>query len=224
MKRNKDDVYFFTIIDFLIQVIFFGVFVFVAYQTSLKAKEGQSKVETNTVLSAAGVSSLTEITDFFSTMGPISDFKGIAEFFSPSEKAKSLQDLKEALRQAGSTASLKDMVEKQVRKEGQGLPPCLSDVQGGRTVVRSLASLVSYDTHIEFKETTPDLQVLLNRIDLEYSAIRVLPFEAFRKAFSRVIKHQPDCRYTVNVLERTRFVDGRDAISTAFYLRLNPMK
>lgn len=220
MQRNKDDVYFFTIIDFLIQVIFFGVFVFVAYQSTLKSTEGRAKEEERKMLTASGVSSLTEITDFFSRMGPIAELKGIADYFSPVDRARSVQEVKDALRQAGSTTKLKEMVAAQARKEGQGMPPCLSLVQNGRPVVQSVATVISTDTTIEFTENTPALQRLLGESDLEYASVRLLSFEAFRRAFSRVSRNRPDCRYTLDVLERTRFVDARDAISSAFYLRI----
>jgi hypothetical protein len=75
MKKN-DTVFFFTLIDLLLQIMFFGVFLFVAY-LAVEAKRGASghtKPDPVPVIDgvekAAGVP-LMELKDFFTKMGPV---------------------------------------------------------------------------------------------------------------------------------------------------------
>ncbi len=64
---RRDDVFFFVLIDFLVQAIFFGLFIFVVYQADIKKKQAQSR----DAVDAAGVSDLTELTDELSRLAPL---------------------------------------------------------------------------------------------------------------------------------------------------------
>lgn len=75
MKKN-DTVFFFTLIDLLLQIMFFGVFLFVAY-VAVEAKRGASghtkpdPVPAIDGLEKAAGLPLMELEDFFTKMSPV---------------------------------------------------------------------------------------------------------------------------------------------------------
>ena len=128
--NDKDDVFFFTLIDFLIQIFFFGIFVACAtHLISERSKEKEAKVskEVGKLLQAAGVSSITEITDIFSRLGPLYELKGFSEFLKRFDEPHKLKNTQRALERAGGPAALLGRLDKLTKfEEGSGKPPCLA--------------------------------------------------------------------------------------------------
>ncbi|AKU11320.1 hypothetical protein AzCIB_1418 [Azoarcus sp. CIB] len=219
MKR-ADDVFFFTLIDFLVQVFFFGMLIYVVAQANQREAEEQRGVEKQQVeelKKAAGVSNLTELTDLLTRLAPITELKGFADFMAKwggIEKATSAQ---KAVADAGGVEKVQERLEK-LRKleEGSGKPPCLYDVVDGKKVVTKVATVVATDSTIRFTENTPQLAQVLHILGHNFDSVRELSLADFRKAFSPITALKPDCRYTVTFNEATRYVDARDAVSSAF--------
>src|SRR5262245_962960 len=111
--RRTDDVFFFTLVDFLVQVFFFGLLLFVVAGVSkgeAERKLAKERQELEEIKRAAGVSNLTELTDFLTKMAPVNELRGTSEFIS---KMGGVEKVKEAL------------VKLQKYEEGSGKPPCL---------------------------------------------------------------------------------------------------
>lgn len=203
MKQN-DDVFFFTLIDFLVQVLFFGLFLFVALQTIRdKAEEKQNADSANIkrMEDWAGVSNLTQLSDLLTKLAP------------PSE----LHSLGEIARAAGGKEALAKKIEK-LRKieEGVDKPSCLVTSEGHTAI---LATVIADDNTLRFEAPTPELNTVLSTLGTNFNAIRELPLATFAEIFAPLTQIRPDCRYTVRLIENTRFVDARDALGGVFYFR-----
>jgi len=88
--KRAYDVFFFTLIDFLVQVAFFFILLFVVSEAarvsaeSDRAQEGQQVKKLRELSGGLGFSNLTELTDYLTKLVPVSDFKGIADFIASS--------------------------------------------------------------------------------------------------------------------------------------------
>src|SRR5687768_4691818 len=81
--RRSDDVFFFTLIDFLLQVFFFGLLLFVVGQALQKNRESDYQREQRAIQElkkTTGVSNITELTDALSKMAPLKELRGTSDF------------------------------------------------------------------------------------------------------------------------------------------------
>ncbi|WLI90405.1 hypothetical protein Q4S45_04590 [Massilia sp. R2A-15] len=223
MKRS-DDVFFFTLIDFLVQVFFFGLVLYVLGQSTQANKEREQKEVADQIkklLDATGVSTITELTDDLTNMAPIDQLKGMADFINRNGGVSAIKNANEVVRDAGGMQNLKaGLMRLKKLEDGLGKPPCLFDVVGEKKVVKPLATVVATDTTIEFQSEGDELRKVLELLNVRFSAVRELSLSDFRRTFSPIIQHKSDCRYTLRFLERTRIVDARDAARFAFYLNI----
>lgn len=227
MKRS-DDVFFFTLIDFLLQAFFFGLLLYVVARSANGAVEhekAEREKQIEQVNRVAGVSNLTELTDLLTKLAPIRDLQGTADFIARAGGAEKVMDKVALVDRAGGAENLESKLEK-LRKleEGTGRPPCLYDEVDGKKIVRPLAVVVANDTHITFQQTNPELEKVLSMLGREFASVRDLPLAEFRKTFSMLVVKKPECRYTLAFREQTRFVDARDAARFAFYLSIASSK
>lgn len=222
--KQSDDVFFFTLIDFLVQVFFFGLVLFVLNQAVQAAKDNEHKTDEEKVqklLDAAGVSSLTELTDELTNLAPLKELKGMSDFVSHNGGLKQVSQVNELVKTAGGEQGLKSSLERLKKLEdGLGKPPCLYEIVGDKKVVKSLATVFATDTSIAFQEESADLTQVLNLMNLKFSGIRELSLEDFRKTFAPLAIRKPECRFTLRFIEKTRLVDARDAARFAFYLSI----
>lgn len=222
--KQSDDVFFFTLIDFLLQAFFFGLLLYVVAKNSNVTAEyerAEREKQVEQVKRAAGVSNLTELTDLLTKLAPIRDLQGTADFIARAGGTEKLMSKVAAVDAAGGAENLERKLEK-LRKleEGTGRPPCLYDEVDGKKIVRPLAVVVANDTHITFQQTSPELEKVLSILGKNFAAVRELPLAEFRKIFSTLVAKKPECRYTLAFREKTRFVDARDAARYAFYLSI----
>ena len=201
--RRSNDVFLLTLVDFLVQVIFFAVFIFVVYQTLIKdpnAKDYDSAQVTKAI-QLAGVSDLNELTDELTKLAPV-NLKGF--------NAK-LGD--------GGAAKLDRKLERLAKLErGQGKPACIYETVDGERKPKMLATAIGSASSITFVENTPQLQTLLSSLGLTFENVRSLSLPAFRRAFAGAIHKQPECRYTIVLRETTNLVNARDAAQQIFYV------
>jgi hypothetical protein len=222
--KRSDDVFFFTLIDFLLQVFFFGLLLYVvARSANVRADHERAARENQIeqVKRAAGVSNLTELTDLLTKLAPIRDLQGTADFIARAGGTEKVMGKVALVDDAGGAENLERKLDK-LRKleEGTGRPPCLFDEVDGKKVVRPLAVVVANDTHIVFQQTNPELEKVLSLLGLQFATVRELPLADFRRTFSTLVAKKPECRYTLTFREQTRFVDARDAARFAFYLSI----
>ncbi|QEZ44156.1 hypothetical protein [Cupriavidus oxalaticus] len=232
MKQNikkQDTVFLLTLVDFLIQVIFFGMFAFVAYTVSkdprveqlgamVKDKfAGVSDTDIERALDAArsvdpreladgrkakedldklqkqlGVSNITELTDLLTKMAPVKDLRTSSEL----------------IKKAGGIERVQAAVE-YYNSKGPGKPHCLT--RPGTSSAMPIATLVGYEDHIEVASSTPQFMAVLQKLDYSLAAVRSLPLREFSRVFSKLGTVYPDCKYTFVLLEKTRYVEPRDA-------------
>jgi len=222
--RRTDDVFFFVLIDFLLQVFFFGLLLYVLGQSNLsevKAAQEKRNNQVETLLSITGFSNLTQLTDYLTNLTPVKEWKGIADFFNGAGGVgKVIETVKIVTNAGGSEQVIKDLAKLHKYEEGAGKPPCVFDIINGRKVAKPLATVVAQDSSICFESSTPELEEMLQQLGRSYESIRELSLSSFRSTFQPLINKRPDCRYTLRFIERTRYVDARDAAQSVFYLKI----
>lgn len=227
MKRG-DDVFFFTLIDFLLQVFFFGLLLYVVSQAfapkPLEPDEAKARQE---LLEKAKVSNLTELTDLLSKMVPMDNLRGTAEFISRNggwEKVKAAHDVAQA---AGGVDKVKGMqaaiAAKELELEGLkgemrawGTPSCVYETVGGKTRPKSVAKVRVSDDRIELTDPNDEMQKILGQLGVEFTAVRSLSHDAFRQAFKPLVAQKPHCRYFLEVLARPNLLSSMNVVWSAF--------
>lgn len=220
--RRSNDVFLLTLVDFLIQIIFFSLFVFVVYQALINdpnAKNYDNAQVTKTI-EAAGVSNLTELTDELTKLAPVS-LKGFNEALGKDVRPGDIEEAAKAINKAGGAEKLGAAVERLAKLElGSNKPACIYTVENGEKTTTTLATAVGSATSITFTSNTPELATLLSSIGLRYDDVKSLSLSRFKQVLAPVLRNQPDCRYTIVLRETTRLVNARDAAGQIFYLRI----
>lgn len=222
LRRRSDNVFLLTLVDFLIQIIFFGLFVFVVWQAVLNrgATKRYDPQDVRDAVEAAGVSDLKELIDELSKLAPVR-LKGLNDTLGKDVTPEDIEKLKAALEQAGGAKGLPAAMQKLAKLEqGSDKPPCIYDIINGQRKAKILATAVGTAGTISFTGSTPELEVLLTEVDLKYSSVQSLGVREFPRVFSRVVTAHPQCRYTIVLRETTSMVTARDAAQQVFYTAL----
>jgi len=227
MKRG-DDVFFFTLIDFLLQVFFFGLLLFVVLQAKSKddgAALQREEAAKERLLKGVGVSSLTELTDLLTRLAPLEELRGTSEFMARNGGASKAISAVEVIKTAGGTENV-DKLAQQLKianarvselEGGWGKASCLPNVTtNGKVQPKSIARVVVDDDVITLEEPTPEMLELLARHGLTFSAVEKLTPPQFRTAFSPVVSKQPECRYFLNAVTRTKYLEPMRAVWSGF--------
>jgi hypothetical protein len=216
MKRT-DDVFFFTLIDFLIQVFFFGLLLYVvtqAREAGTKSTVDQANKQAMAVAKWTGFSSLTELTDLLTNLAPPVDFRGWADFMSKSAaKPAEAKTAIDVARRAGGVDALVNKVKKY--EETFGLPPCHSIEKEGKRVERSIALLRLEDQHIEVLRDTPEFAGVVSSIGVDVSQKR-FTLQDFRQRFSVLRRPGANCVNYVDLEVRTERLPSMDALQSGF--------
>jgi membrane-associated protease RseP (regulator of RpoE activity) len=225
--RRSDDVFFFTLIDFLLQVFFFGLLMFVVGQLiehrkdSERAKEDVAKRK---VLELAGVSSLTELTDYLSKLVPLDHLRGTKEFVDRNGGPKEVKAAIDAVREAGGVEKVKELQQQvdglthQVAQlEGWGKVSCIPNVRvGDKYQPKSVARVVVYDDKIVLEDPSPEMKGVLASLGLEFSSVQQLSPSSFRATFAPLVAKHPECRYFLSRVVHTKYLDPMNAVWSAF--------
>jgi hypothetical protein len=219
--QRSDSVFLLTLVDFLIQIIFFGLFIFVVYQALVSRDAKQyDRQSVDRAVEAAGVSDLKELIDELSKLAPVT-LKGFNSRLGDEAEGKQIKEAADAIKKAGGAAGVSNAMDRLAKLEkGSGLPPCLSEAANGQRKVVLLATAVGNGSTIAFTEPTPQLIKLLNEVGLSYGSVQSLGLREFPRVFQRVLQKYPNCRYTIMLRETTRMVDARDAAQQIFYTQL----
>ena len=219
--QRSDSVFLLTLVDFLIQIIFFGLFLFVVYQTILqREKRRYDAAMVDRAITAAGVSNLTELVDELSKLAPVR-LKGFNAALGNQSDEAHVKQAAESIRNAGGAVGVTDAMNRLAKLErGNGLPACLEETVGGTRRAVTLATAIGTGSSIAFEAPTPQLARLLGEIGLEFGAVRSLGLRDFTRTFYPVLVKYPRCRYTIVLRETTRMVNARDAAGQIFYLKL----
>lgn len=226
--RRGDDVFFFTLIDFLLQVFFFGLLLYVVSQAfapkPLGPEEEKSRQQ---LLEKAKVSNLTELTDLLSKMVPMDNLRGTADFISRNggwDKVKAAHDATQAAGGADKVYGMKAaMAAKDEELEGLkgemrawGTPSCIYETAEGRVRPKSVAKVRVSDDRIELADPSEDMQKILGQLGLEFASVRSLSHDAFRQTFRPLVAQKPQCRYFLEVLARPTLLSSMNVVWSAF--------
>jgi len=208
MKRSND-VFFFTQIDLLLQILFFGLVLFVVGQTAVHA-----------VLKQAGVSNLTELSDKLTKLVPADS--DLETFVRENGGRKYIRDAVEAVRKVGGPEKVgklqgdldaADARVKTLEGERWGAPSCVAMVNGRPPTV---ARVVVRDESITLESPRPEFLNLLSKHGLKLEDVQTLQPEAFRATFARVVASDPGCRYFQSSEAKTKYLAPMRAVWSAF--------
>jgi hypothetical protein len=223
MKRS-DDVFFFTLIDFLLQVFFFGLLLYVFAQSNQNELEKIRRQDDEVIEKlkiVSGFSNLTELTDILTNLAPMKELKGTSDFIRKAGGLDKVTLAVNTVESVGGTEAVAQRLEK-LRKleEGSGKPPCLFSLAGDKKQAKSLATVIATDSTIIFQENNSDLEDTLRQIGRSFESVRELPLAQFRQVFASLLSKRPECRYTLRFREHTSLVHARDAARFSFYLMI----
>jgi hypothetical protein len=225
--RRSDDVFFFTLIDFLLQVFFFGLLMFVVGQMLEHRKDvdrAKEEVAKRKVLELTRVSNLTELTDFLSKLVPLDHLRGTKEFIDRNGGPQQVKAAIDAVRAAGGVEKVKDLQQQvdglthQVAQlEGWGKVSCIPNVRvGDKYQPKTVARVVVYDDRIVLEDPSPEMKSVLASLGLEFSAVQQLSPSGFRATFAPLVAKHPECRYFLSRVVHTKYLDPMNAVWSAF--------
>ena len=225
--RRSDDVFFFTLIDFLLQVFFFGLLLFVVGQHLKKDEDRNRETEVkeqDRLLKAAGVSSITELSDWLTKMAPLETLQGTNDFIARNGGEKAVQAAVAAASAAGGVervAKLQNqvdaMTDRIAKLEGWGKVSCLPNITvNGVVRPKSIATVVVADEVVTLQNPTPELHQLLSSHGMRFESVQALSPAAFKTTFAGVVTKQPECRYFLDVVTKTRFLSPMRDVWSAF--------
>lgn len=223
MKRD-DSVFFFTLIDFLVTALFFGLVLFAVERAVAERRSTEQAAKAaavDSLIRASGVSNLTELTDELTRLGPLKEARHTIQEILKLGNLKTAQRAIVTVNRAGGVDSVNARLERlRLKEEGTGKPHCLfTQARGGREAI-VLATLVGTDSTIAFVRETQHLSALLSRMGLSFTEVQSLKHSQFRTTFARVPQLDPTCLHTVEFIERTPYVTARDAVRGLFYMRI----
>jgi hypothetical protein len=212
---RSDSVIYLTLVDFLIQLIFFGVFLFVAFNQSRTQDEPTLSPE----FKQYGVPILEGFGELVSADNvPI--FQQLAKFI---RNRQDLIDLVESLKRAGSVQSLLDGTkivqeaggnEAARKRLGLGRPACLASKA-------PLMTVVAYDEFIEIAVITDDGRRIFDEIEVNIVAGVKLSFDQFTTQFKRLIQQKvgdEPCVHFVRYERATKLEAPRLAVDKIFLI------
>ena len=101
--------------------------------------------------------------------------------------------------------------------EGWGKVSCIPNITvNGVVRPKSIATVVVADELVTLQNPTPELYQLLSLHGMRFESVQTLSPAAFRATFSRVVAKQPECRYFVDVVAKTRFLAPMRDVWSAF--------
>jgi hypothetical protein len=208
---RRDDVFFLILIDFLVQILFFGLFLFVFYEATIQKKNDQLKDAVN----AAGVSNLTELTDDLSRLAPLK-LKELSDLIAKAGGADAVTELLNRVSEEGGAKTSIARLDKLRKLEGADKPSCLVDP--GTHSPRPLMTVLAVGQSIRIVEGSPDLEKLAATLPGKVGVGQAFSPDGFERSFAPLLQRQPQCRYYIKFQERTELVAPRRAAGRVFYL------
>lgn len=228
MRRN-DEVFFFVLIDFLLQVVFFGLLLFVIWHAaeSKQNEDRERQAEAGrAAFKASGVSSIAELMDWLTKLVPLDELRGTKDFIDRNGGQEKVQRAVDAVNAAGGPENVTGLAGEneaqrrrinQLEKERWGRVPCLDKVHvNGRLQPRTIATAIVYDDAIELQNLKPEMEKLLQENGLDFANVKRLSLADFRKTFGPVAAKQVECSYFVAVHRQTGLYAPMQTLWSAF--------
>lgn len=210
-EKRRDDVFFFILIDFLLQILFFGLFLFVVYQVGLK--RDQEKLEE--AVDAAGVSDITELTDDLTRLAPMK-LRELNDVIKQLEGPDEVKRLLERAQQEGGAQVSISKLDKLRRLAGADKPSCQTEYGTGRP--KALMTVLATGRALTIKTGSPELTAMAGQLSGSASVGQSMSPDSFERTFRPLLRLKPNCRYFIKFQERTDLVAPRRAADRVFYL------
>lgn len=195
--HQKDSVFWVTLVDFLLQIIFFGVFV--AAVVAVAKKPGLTEEEmadARKALAMTGSGTFKELTDRLTRLGPLGQAQQSVDTVKAAGGIAAVRDQRQL--QAGIQRENDALAKENQRLRGRDKPSCLA--AGPDDTVRYLADVRLFNDQVEFIRETPELSALLSRMRVTYNSVEELSLPQFVDTFRVVTDRlEPGCRYHVRV-------------------------
>lgn len=199
MKKSQD-VYFFTLIDLLLQLLFVAVVVWVIDSAKPDPCEGAKCIKSKPWQDLAalnGFSTLQELMDYLTRLSPFGGLDSVVR----------------VVKEAGGPDSVRiksRMLDSLLK--GVGLPPCRSLTENGRRRVLEEGRLIAWDDSITVVALRDSLRMIVDPSGRTVG--RSFLVKEFPSRFA--LARSSTCRHYVEVSERTRFIYARDAVEAVF--------
>jgi hypothetical protein len=218
--KHSNDVFFFTLIDFLLQVFFFGVLLFAiskALEVKRETARGIEIEQIQKLKKSAGVSNLSELVDYLARLAPLMNLQGTAEFI---RKAGGIENVKAATQLVAEAGGVKELKSKIEKYEAQyGLPSCIgNELVSGKAVPKAVATLNVSDDTISVVSASPEFDRLVAELGGSVGA-RSYDLATFKARFQPLKTIHPRCVHFVDVQVATEFLNPMRAVWAGFRVR-----
>jgi hypothetical protein len=244
--KKQDDVFLLTLVDFLFQIIFFGLFISVLYFIEKPDLSGvmediRNKYDKKSDEEIVGVfkklpNQLDDLTAISKDHEKIlkelkrQDYLTVAELTDDLTRLAPIKDLKNGLGTKEESLALLKIIKDSggsqqsiglLQKHGVGKPHCLPIVNSSSRLVdyKSIASVSTFDDRIVFDEYTEDFENLLKKMNIKIEKNKAYSFAEFKTNFKNLSSVESSCVHALSVKENTRYIDARDAISPYFRIK-----
>ena len=219
MRRPNDSVLLLTLVDLLVQIIFFALFVGVIHVSRQIEDESRYKdirSKNAEVIIEVGIMKVAEIINNMTKLVPIDQ---IVELSVLLPEFKNIDTLKAALELAKAAnfdtkiiIDQKDEVQKKVAK-GSGLPACLVGIDDKKYLLR----FEGYSDHYVMSVVTKEGDDLFQKLKIFYKQGDTLTREALIEVGKNIIANEPGCRYRVIYEPKVDSLKSFSLITRFFY-------
>ncbi|MEO7666176.1 MAG: hypothetical protein ABIU97_03990, partial [Dehalococcoidia bacterium] len=194
--KHTDNVFFFVLVDFFLQLIFLGVVLSVFGSAGKQADTTESDsvrlAQLDTLRARTGISDLTKLTDLLTTLVPAKNATGSA----------TLAGLDTVIAIANThggpsrlDARLRTLEEDQHRV---GITPCVDTVISGRLRSVALAHGVLTDSYFRLDGVTARLRGVFDSAGVKVEEGEPVPLERLQEAFGRLRPFPSACYYRID--------------------------
>jgi hypothetical protein len=218
--KKSEEIFYFTLIDFLIQIFFFGLVLYAAsnYLNGKKNAEREAnEKQIAQMLKATGVSNLTELSDDLSKLGPLKELKGTADFISRNGGPTKVEETVKVINSAGGIEEVKKAVK--TYEEAYGKKPCHYLTVAGKQVPKTLARFRVNDDYIEMLSSSEEMDLLLAKLGKNSEQVKNLGLEEFKSTFGPIKTIYPNCAHFVEVKVNTKFILPMRSIWAGFKVK-----
>lgn len=209
-SRSEQSLYV-TLIDFLMQLLFFGLLIGVMYAianaqeddvvVTVTKERDKLAIQLKDLYQATGTTEYPQLKAELERIGPLSEVSkltDVARALGPSVQA------------VGGVKNAQRLIDDQVRR-GQFKPPCYDNPA-------KVATFHAYGDHIVVdSQMGIEFRRLMSDLKIDEARYSKLSFEQFSQAFADVLVKFPDCRFNVTVVEYTPLKQPRDVVRRFFY-------
>jgi hypothetical protein len=208
-----------TLVDFLFQIIFFGFFAFAVsvaadsgdWKSAAVAFEEKFKGQSATDVAAVIATMPPNITELKTALADAPQVDRLQKHFGASDLTKltdeltrmapanELRSTNKLIQKAGGAEKANEAIDKYL-KSGIGKPACLL-AENSKSRAKPLATILGYEDDVQS-----------------------LSLVQFRQIFSRLGSLYPECMHTFDLVEKTRYVEPRDAATAGWNVRVMPRR